>query len=45
MCYEGAGPKLKAFQRYVIRMIYKKYSWEEYDRWNEGKEAQQALGF
>lgn len=45
MCYEGSGRKLRAFSRYVNRLIYKKYAWSEYDRWNEGKEAQQALNF
>lgn len=45
MCYAGANRKLRAFSRYVNRLIYKKYSWNEYDRWNITQENQQALGF
>lgn len=45
MCYQGSGPKLRAFARWVNRFIYKKYSWEENNRWSEAKENQQALGF
>lgn len=45
MCYEGAGPKLKAFARWVDRMIYKSSSWEEYRGWSKARENQQALGF
>lgn len=45
MCYEGSGPKLKAFARWVNRFIYKKYPWEENDRWSEEDEInnQQTL--
>lgn len=39
MCYEGASPKLRAFARWVNRFIYKKYSWEENDRWSEEDET------
>lgn len=45
MCYEGSSPKLRAFARWVNRFIYKKYSWEENDRWGDVKEAQQTLNF
>jgi len=45
MCYEGSGYRLRAFSRYVNRFIYKKYAWEDYDRWGEAKEQQQVLGF
>lgn len=45
MCFEGADPKLKAFQRYVIRKIYRNTPWEDYQRWGEAREAQQSLGF
>jgi hypothetical protein len=45
MLYEGSGPKLRAFARYVNRLIYKKCAWEDYDRWNKAKENQEALVF
>ncbi len=44
MCYERGTSKLRAFARYINRLIYKKYDWKDYDRWNEAKENQLALG-
>lgn len=45
MCYEGTEPKLRAFACWVNKFIYKASSWEDYRRWGEVKEQQQALGF
>lgn len=45
MCYEGSSPKLRAFARWVDRMIYKSSSWEDYRGWSKTRENQQALGF
>lgn len=45
MCYEGSGSKLKALARYAIRHIYRTCSFEDYERWGEGRENQQTFGF
>lgn len=45
MLYKGASEKLKHFARWVNKRIYKVSSWEDYRRWGEAKENQQALGF
>lgn len=45
MCYEGASKKLRVFAWWVNKFIYKKYPWEENDRWSEADEinGQQTL--
>jgi hypothetical protein len=40
MLYKGAGPKLRAFARWVNRMIYRSCKWEDYERWGAGKDGQ-----
>lgn len=46
MCYEGSGPKLKSFARWVNRFYYKSCSFEDFKDGYKGQEdLQQALGF
>lgn len=47
MCYEGSGPKLKAFANWVNRFYYKSCSFEKFkdSRWNPTQELQQSFGF
>jgi hypothetical protein len=46
MCYQGSGPKLKSFARWVNRFYYKSCSFEDFKDGYKGQEDfQQALGF
>jgi len=43
MLYQGAGPKLRAFSRWVNRNLYRSCAWEDYSRWGPGREGQQEF--
>lgn len=45
MCYEGAGPKQKAFAHWVNRFYYKSCSFDDFKDGRKGQEYQQALVF